>query len=116
MKICQNCSSEIQDSFKFCPNCGSDLGKTIICKKCSYANGPNSKYCQECGDPLFEKFKKKEAKFRSKKFDIVDVPEPSTNGITIEFPYTTAQSFEFAVKEAKLFETFEQFGEDKKAI
>jgi RNA polymerase subunit RPABC4/transcription elongation factor Spt4 len=116
MKICQNCSSEIQDSFNFCPICGSDLGKPIICKNCSYANEPNSKFCQECGDPLFDKFKIKETKSRPEKFNIVDIPEPNTNGITIEFPYSTAQSFEFAVKEAKLFDTFEHFGEDKKAI
>lgn len=116
MKICQNCSSEIQDSFNFYPTCGADLGKPIICKKCNYANEPSSKFCQECGDPLFEKFKKKESKPKTEKFDIVEIPEPTSNGITIEFPYTTAQSFEFAVKEAKLFDTFEQFGKDKKAI
>ena len=116
MKICQNCTAEIQDSFNFCPSCGSDLGKPIICKKCSYANEPNSKFCQECGDPLFEKFKKKETKSDPVKVEMLDIPEPTANGITIEFPYTTAQSFEFALKEAKLFETFEKFGEDKKAI
>jgi RNA polymerase subunit RPABC4/transcription elongation factor Spt4 len=116
MKTCQNCSTEIQDSFNFCPTCGSDLGKPIICKNCSYANESNSKFCQECGDPLFEKFKKKESKPRAEKIEIVDIPETSSNGITIEFPFTTAQSFEFAVKEAKLFDTFEQFGEDKRAI
>lgn len=116
MKICPNCSSEIQDSFNFCPNCGSDLGKPIVCTVCNYSNEPNSKFCQECGEPLFERFKKKESKPKEAKAEIVEIPEPSKTGITIEFPYTTAQSFEFAVKEAKHFETFEQFGSDKKAI
>jgi RNA polymerase subunit RPABC4/transcription elongation factor Spt4 len=116
MKTCQSCLSEIQDTFNFCPNCGSDLGKPIICKKCSYLNESNSKYCQECGDPLFQKYASKISRSKSENVSIVDIPAPSGNGITIEFPYTTAQSFEFAVKEAKLFDTYEQFGEDKKAI
>jgi hypothetical protein len=116
MKICPNCSNEIQDSFNFCPKCGSDLGKPIVCSNCNYPNEPNSKFCQECGEPLFERFKKKEMKPKETKTEIVEIPEPSKSGITIEFPYTTAQSFEFAIKEAKEFETFEQFGSDKKAI
>lgn len=116
MKICQNCSSEIEDSFSFCPNCGSDFGKPIICKNCNYENEPNSKFCQECGNALFEKFNKKEIKPKEAKIHSFELPEPSKNGITIEFPFTTAQSFDFAIKEAKKFETFEQFGEDKKAI
>ena len=116
MKTCQNCASEIQDTFNFCPNCGTDLGKPIICKNCSYSNEPNSKFCQECGEALFEKYKQKEKKSREPKLEITEIPEPSATGITIEFPYTTAQSFDFAVKEAKAFDSFEQFGEDKKAI
>ncbi len=48
-----------------------------------------------------------------KKSNLVELPEPTNNGITIEFPYTTAQSFEFALKEASKFDTFEQFGNDK---
>lgn len=118
MKTCQNCSNEIQDTFNFCPNCGSDLENPIVCKNCNYSNEPNSKFCQECGSALFERYKKKDSEVKEKsiKPEVYDVPEPTKNGITIEFPYTTAQSFDFAVKEAKLFDTFEQFGEDKKAI
>jgi hypothetical protein len=116
MKICQNCSIEVQDNFNFCPTCGSDLGKPFICRLCNYPNEPNSKFCQECGEPLFEKVKKRESKPKEDKSNLVELPEPTNIGITIEFPYTTAQSFEFAVKEASKFDTFEQFGNDKKAI
>ncbi len=115
MKVCPNCEFEVQDNFNFCPNCGNDLGKPIICWECNYANEPNSKFCQECGSPLFEKFKKNKEQ-KTEKIQIVELPIPSATGITIEFPYTSAQSFEFAVKEASKFETFEQFGESKKAI
>lgn len=116
MKNCSSCSTEIQDTFNFCPNCGNDLGKPILCKNCNYPNEANSKFCQECGDALFEKFKRAENEIQEEKFDITTIPEPSESGITIEFPYTTAQSFDFAVNEAKKFETFEMFGIGKKAI
>lgn len=115
MKTCSTCSTEIQDSFNFCPNCGSDLDRPIVCNKCNYINESNSKFCQECGSPLFEKFKKIHTQTKVANVAVI-VPDPSSNGITIEFPFTSAQSFEFAVKEAKSFETFEQFGEDKKAV
>ena len=116
MKTCQTCSSEIQDSYNFCPNCGSDLGKPIICKQCNYPNESNSKFCQDCGLPLFEKFKSKEKKSKETENIIIEIPEPPITGITIEFPYSSAQSFDFALIEAKKFDTFEQFGKDKKAI
>jgi hypothetical protein len=115
MKTCQNCSAEIQDTFNFCPNCGSDLGKPIDCPKCKYPNEPNSKFCQECGISLFEKYKPKEIKTKDE-IIITEIPSPPLTGITIEFPYSSAQSFEFAVMEAKKFDTFEQFGKEKKAI
>jgi len=116
MKTCQNCSTEIQDHFNFCPNCGTDLGKPVICKKCSYLNEPNSKYCQECGTALFEKYKVSEPKSKKIEEIKIEIPSPPLTGITIEFPYSSAQSFVFAVDEAKKFDTFEQFGNDKKAI
>ncbi|MBL0233012.1 MAG: zinc-ribbon domain-containing protein [Chitinophagaceae bacterium] len=74
MKICQTCSSEIQDTFNFCPNCGSDLGKPLVCKKCQYENEPNSKFCQECGNALFERFNKQEIKPKQSKSAILKSP------------------------------------------
>lgn len=116
MKICHNCSTEVQEAFNFCPSCGSDFGRPIICKSCEYSNEFNSKFCQECGEALFEKHKRSNPKGATGTFDISMIPEPSKKTITIEFPYTTAQSFDFAVNEAKKFDSFEQFGKDKKAI
>jgi len=116
MKICPNCSGEIQDTFNFCPICGNDLGRPIICSKCNYPNEPNSKFCQECGEPLFSKLKAQPQQKKEKVNVEIIIPEPPKVGITIEFPYSTAQSFDFAIREAKKFETFEQYGEDKKAL
>jgi hypothetical protein len=115
MKTCPKCEFEVQDSFSFCPNCGNDLSRPIVCKECNYSNEPNSKFCQECGTLLFDKTKQK-AKNKLSDIELIELPPPTLEGITIEFPFTSAQSFDFAVKEASRFETFEQFGEGKKAI
>jgi hypothetical protein len=43
--------------------------------------------------------------------------EPVPNkGITIEFPFTTASSFEFAVKEAEKLPNFKKFGDGKNSL
>jgi hypothetical protein len=46
----------------------------------------------------------------------MEIEPPPANGITIEFPYSTAQAFDFAVASAKQFPTFQQYREDKKAV
>jgi hypothetical protein len=114
MKTCIKCYADLQELFNYCPMCGIALDKPIICKNCNYTNEPNSKFCQECGTSLFIKEKSIEPK--EPEITIDQIPLPPITGITIEFPFTTAQSFPFAVNEAKKFETFEQFGKDKKAI
>lgn len=114
-KICFNCKNEIGNDFAFCPNCGTNLKTEIICKDCNYPNEPNSKFCQECGTNLLGEKKKTITKSLSPT-EIITIPEPIHSGIVIEFPFNTSQSFDFAVNEAKLFETFEQFGTDKKAV
>ncbi len=116
--VCPSCDKEIKDDFRFCPNCGYDLQKPIVCPNCEYANESNSNFCQECGIPLRKGLKsgvQKGIKGDTTQSS-VSIPPASSNGITIEFPYSSAQSFEFAVEAAKKIHTFQQFGEDKKAI
>ena len=110
MKNCYKCQSEIQESFKFCPNCGSNQTE-LACPSCKYKNEPNSKFCQQCGSNL-KITKKPKAK---PKVEIIEQPI-SEFGITVEFKYSTSQTFDFAVEEAMKFSTFQQIGEDKKAI
>ncbi len=113
MKVCGRCEFELQDNFTFCPSCGNDLGKPIFCKQCKYPNEQNSKFCQECGSSLFGINKSKD----KKEIEVLtELSAPSTIGITIEFPFTSAQSFDFAIREASKFETFEKFGDGKRAI
>ena len=79
MKNCYKCKSEIEESFKFCPNCGSNQSE-LACPSCKYKNEPNSKFCQECGSNLKEN-KKPKAK---PKVEIIEQPIPEF-GITVEF-------------------------------
>ena len=110
MKNCYKCDNEIEESFKFCPNCGSNQTE-IKCPSCNYKNEPNSKFCQECGTQISGKSKQK----AKPKVELIEQPLPEF-GITVEFKYSTSQTFDFAVEEALKFNTFQQIGEDKKAI
>lgn len=115
MKICYKCTSGIQDDFKFCPHCGANQSE-IKCSNCNFLNEPNSRFCQECGTNLSVQ-KEKETKINSKEpeVELIIVPIPDF-GITIEFNYSSSQTFEFALIEAKKFDSFVEFGEGKKAI
>lgn len=46
----------------------------------------------------------------------VKIEPPPTTTITIEFPFSTSQTFDFAVSEAAKHPSFKQFGEGKKAV
>lgn len=109
-KVCYKCNSELLIAFKFCPYCGASQSN-IECRECGYNNEPNSKFCQECGTPISSRAKKKE----TSKSVVIDKPIPEY-GITVEFNYSTSQTFDFALEEAKKFNTFQQIGEEKKAI
>jgi hypothetical protein len=50
MTKCPRCSTEQDDSKRFCTNCGIGFG--IICARCETINGYNDKYCGSCGFPL----------------------------------------------------------------
>jgi len=114
MKACYNCNLEIEDDFIFCPHCGANQDE-IICPQCSYKNEPNSKFCQECGYNLFKNKKSEKEKVPKKsENELITHPIPES-GMTIEFNYSTSQSFSFALEEAKKFNSFVELGEGKKA-
>lgn len=116
---CPSCNVELAAEFRFCPNCGHDLQQPIVCPNCKYLNESNSKFCQECGLPLRStpsvKVQEK-PKALEPPTPVVKIEPPPNKGITIEFPYSSSQTFDFAVECAKKFSTFRQYGEDKKAI
>jgi hypothetical protein len=47
---------------------------------------------------------------------VVEPDAPPSDGITIEFPHSTSQSFDFAVRAAQALPGFHQYGEGKKAL
>lgn len=116
---CPSCKTESDTNFRFCPYCGFDLKKPITCPNCNYSNEYNSKFCQECGTPFVVKnistTPTERKVFTEPKISIL-IEAPPISGITIEFPFSTAQSFDFAVVEAKKFSGFKQYGTEKKAI
>lgn len=117
--LCPSCNAELKVDFRFCPNCGHDLQKPPVCPNCEYPNVSNLKFCPQCGSSLHGKPASK-TKTKSKptemKTAVIEIEPPPNNGITIEFPHTSSQTFDFAVECAKKFPTFDQYGEGKKAI
>jgi ribosomal protein L37E len=116
--ICSSCGFELQSDFRFCPGCGADLQKPIQCPNCGQSNEPSFKFCAECGTPLYKTMQEAQPKTgtKQKEAQVVEVPPPPKVGITIEFPFSTSQTFDFAVKEATKHPSFAQFGEGKKAL
>ncbi len=116
---CLSCGKELASEFRFCPYCGHDMQKPVVCPNCQYLNESNSKFCQECGAPLRGAAPSRpqtRPRATDKQATTVEIEPPPNDGITVEFPYSTAQTFDFAVEYAKRFPTFRQYGEDKKAI
>ena len=116
---CSACGGEISATFRYCPHCGRDLTQPIICPQCQYSNEPNSKFCQECGSPLSATRPSGGAKRDRATLEPVasePIEPPPKHGITLEFPYTSAQSFDIALEEARRLPTFMQYGKEKKAI
>ena len=115
MKNCYKCSTQIEENFKFCPHCGA-IQIEINCPKCNYPNEPNSRFCQDCGTNLVtQKETKQKVKKNEPEVEIITDPIPDI-GITIEFNYSSSQTFEFAVTEAKKINSYIEFGDGKKAI
>ena len=46
---CHKCNALTEEGAKFCPQCGSPLGKTKPCTNCRELNDPDAKFCDHCG-------------------------------------------------------------------
>ncbi len=49
---CNKCNADINDSAKFCPECGTKVNKVRHCAKCGSELISNAKFCPECGTPI----------------------------------------------------------------
>jgi len=94
----------------YCPSCGHHQPEVLVCRGCSYPNEANSKFCQECGLSLGVVTTPHAVPTQS-----FELPFPPP-GITVEFPFSTSGSFDFALDEARKLASFVQFGEGKKAV
>ena len=55
---CPECGNELDESLKFCPNCGSKVeipeDQINFCTECGAKIMDGAKFCHECGNTLFE--------------------------------------------------------------
>jgi hypothetical protein len=117
--VCPSCNADIADGVSFCPNCGHKFDKVATCPTCLYQNANGANFCQQCGTQLREtagRLAQTETKIPVISKAVVEIAPTPGRGITIEFPYSSAQTFPSAFKSAKVFSTFKQYGVDKKAI
>lgn len=110
MRTCQSCDAKgLKEDFLFCPYCAAKLPPLpAVCPNCGYDSIGGAKFCPECGTKLIG------ADDQQKVLKAEDEPIP-TNGLTLEFGYSTSQQFDSAVESARRLSTFQQFGEGKKA-
>ena len=56
MKYCNNCHHPLEDSVKFCPNCGAQNGlqpqPAAFCTNCGNSMTADSQFCPRCGSPV----------------------------------------------------------------
>jgi len=55
LKICPSCSTQNNNSTKFCSNCGKELLSKSICPYCNKEIKPTDTFCGNCGKSLKEK-------------------------------------------------------------
>jgi len=115
---CPNCRTVLTETVRFCPQCGHGVCAALVCKSCQHQNPSNAKFCQQCGAALV-KSESAGTGGESQALVLAAVigtdERPPSVGITIEFPYSTAQTFSFALASAKKFSRFRQLGEGRKA-
>lgn len=100
-QACSACGGPLLPEFRFCPFCGREANTAGIVPAASIdAALPKN------GDETP----------RAHSTVIVGEGSPPGPGITIEFPVSTAQSFEFALAAAQELPGFQQVGEGKKVL
>lgn len=54
MAYCKNCGTKLDDGAKFCPECGAEIkdNGTKFCAKCGNERKGTEKFCSQCGTPF----------------------------------------------------------------
>ncbi|MFM8341908.1 MAG: zinc ribbon domain-containing protein, partial [Methylomonas sp.] len=108
---CQSCGEKLIGQFKFCPHCGGELQKKVSCPECQCINYSSANFCHECGCQLSKN--KSDLECETSKVEFDDLPK---KGVTIEFPFSNSQTFDFALEYAQSFSSFKKYGKGKNAI
>lgn len=118
MLDCNNCGKQINEDAKYCPYCGVEQISLLICQNCNTLNDYGSKFCAECGQQIGKSKKRKNKNYKENKDDngVEPFEEMPNTGITVEFDYSSSQSYPLAVKHANKQDSYRQFGEGKKTI
>ncbi len=99
-EACSACGGPLLAEFRFCPFCGREVRASVAASPAVGGATPPERESDHAGSG----------------FTVVVENATPGQGITIEFPPTTAQSFEFALAEAQKLPGFHQVGGDKKAL
>lgn len=116
MNGCRSCGyGKLDTTFRFCPNCGQALDAT--CAICNNILPDEAKFCPECGSSREPKSGsgRVTSKPRSER-QAPDPPPPPSSGVTVQFPYSSSQTFDFAVKEASALPGYACYGSEKRAL
>jgi hypothetical protein len=114
---CLSCGAEnLRDDFALCPYCGVDLSTPISCLSCRRIVKPTTRFCPNCGAPLGGATVTHPGRGQQGLAQTVEVEPPASDGLTIEFLYSTSPSFGLAVQAARQFETFKQHRTGRRAI
>jgi hypothetical protein len=109
---CPSCEADLSPGFRFCPMCGHKPTTRLVCRNCQHENEATAKFCAGCGASLSSV-----VGGATEGPPLTDSLEPPPSaGISIEFPFSGSQTFEFAVDSASKLPGFRQFGHDKKVI
>lgn len=82
---CRNCGGELNDTAKFCPQCGEKI--KLYCTECGAELSLSARFCSSCGTPVVRKKVTKE-----NELDMLDKKEVSINKNEIEDGKITEES------------------------
>jgi hypothetical protein len=106
---CNDCGSEVSGDLQFCPGCGKQMTPPV-CPKCKAEIGVSFKFCGHCG---FRIESRQKSIVESRPFVPDLLPEPGA-GLTIEFPFSSAQSYDYAIRAATNHPGYISYCEGKK--
>ena len=88
---CPECGFELNESFKFCPNCGSKVeipqNQVNFCTECGAKIMDGAKFCHECGNSIAEdetmELPESDVKLIPNEIggDVIELPEGDANSI-----------------------------------